>query len=1472
MQPPTASYQYPHLADNSIRVLQLLPNPDRDAPIQCRLTHCPLPDVLGQNGSCLFEALSYVWGSNTKDRSVFVLPNDARSVATLNVTASLHEALVRLRDPWFERLLWADAICINQEDWDERECQVRIMERVYASASRVLVWLGNDEERQGLPDGRVNALESLRLAALGLQPSSEDSFALSTLLERPWFTRMWVSWMYLGILLDIRLSNAKVLQEVAAARHVLMMYGPVTIDGQAFCLGLETLLPLIRDEKLQWIARSTAQLIQGAALRPRLALQHPRRGFHVKSVQLVARLGSRPLGELMDMFHDRKATMAHDRIYALLGICTDTVADVLLPDYTVSWSELFRRLILYLLGTKTAAVKTWDDADMVGFAVVKVASRLIGEVVSVGGPAAPPEGTRLVTVGPFRVKDGNGNTGEQWAFRSSSDFIRKGDFVCAVEGRPTTMIVRYHNADYFSIVCINGPSADTTTSSESSTRRYSSLLCIWDWKDRTSDSTEDLSSLLRTRVASDPAGVLGREVYRPEDEIWRTGIMVLPSQHLTVAVNRCLQIAGDGKETRLWLSKMEHKLLQVLDWATDALGMGDRFTYDATLALSDVYEASGDIGKAENFALRAYASVYGRGAQAGEGSEDDNVYSDEYLNGLLNSPWSNVNRIFDQRLRRRGQDVVITPSPSMVSSEWFTPCRCTPSLDSTSPAVGDTENGEGYPTSPFNTGPGCTEAEIFPAVVLGMRETKLNEDAAFCFARSPKWVLLALERNKIPITFGVLGALMHHRDEEDSRLRQIASAAAVAFVLVEGNTNTAGDMAAEAFRHARSQKFADVVDYASVGENLMISAATHPHGAWILGVLTEHLTIRKMPAVTEKVMLAAVANSDDKNNVITALREICSSTNAMLPVTEEVVVAALQNPNASWLIDSLTEPHGTGIIPVTEKTAIAGLETGDARLLQRLIPPFGADTRLRVTESIALKLASIKNGNILMRYFPWKGYADKRISENVVTAALANGWVPFLPARMIELHDSDVEYRGRGASPRLEQLLQRIELTDEYLIAVSSRLSEPWASDLDTRRRTIGELKILLRIKGMQVLPPTEAAVTIAVQLALCKVGVGSDMLGFMLQAYGNALPVTEAVVIAAASMGECGKAWDHHDEDCVRKTVVKLLLDKENQPSPVSDRVLEAAVRSQCFAVVQLLLEKGESKLRLTNAALALAAHDINGQSLRVWRLLMDSKEATLEVTEGILLSVAYSCLQVQNVDDTYGAELLGSAKTLLQELVERYQRQRGSPTLPEKFIAAAARRKSTFRILRGIKGSKSIRLTKDLVLDADPNVLAILLDRHMEIPETAVVDALLDFCKRAASRERGLETHQSMYTLLGRYGERWLQESPAIRASIVRLAWYASDKLLHKMLRLMPSLPKYVQDADLPERRKMRLLRWVMESWGLGPGYDDEFEDWSDGESDGSSGSESARDGRSQNSSKTKLRLLRWFPSRFEYSNQDH
>src|SRR5436305_6741327 len=80
-----------------------------------------------------FEALSYCWGSpaNKKTMNVSIgnfglsgTGNDLQT-QTLSITASLDEALRHLRrNDGTSRLLWVDAVCINQEDIPERGSQV----------------------------------------------------------------------------------------------------------------------------------------------------------------------------------------------------------------------------------------------------------------------------------------------------------------------------------------------------------------------------------------------------------------------------------------------------------------------------------------------------------------------------------------------------------------------------------------------------------------------------------------------------------------------------------------------------------------------------------------------------------------------------------------------------------------------------------------------------------------------------------------------------------------------------------------------------------------------------------------------------------------------------------------------------------------------------------------------------------------------------------------------------------------------------------------------------------------------------------------------------------------------------------------------------------------------------------------------------------------------------------------------------
>ncbi|KAF7956179.1 hypothetical protein EAE96_005099 [Botrytis aclada] len=87
-----------------------------------------------------YVALSYVWGSPADKKSILV------NGIEMQVTQNLHTALIELRKSnWIRRRvnLWIDASCINQDDLDEREQQVKLMRDIYAMAWQVVVSLGS---------------------------------------------------------------------------------------------------------------------------------------------------------------------------------------------------------------------------------------------------------------------------------------------------------------------------------------------------------------------------------------------------------------------------------------------------------------------------------------------------------------------------------------------------------------------------------------------------------------------------------------------------------------------------------------------------------------------------------------------------------------------------------------------------------------------------------------------------------------------------------------------------------------------------------------------------------------------------------------------------------------------------------------------------------------------------------------------------------------------------------------------------------------------------------------------------------------------------------------------------------------------------------------------------------------------------------------------------------------------------------
>jgi hypothetical protein len=167
---------------DNIRLLRLLHSEDENAVIQCQLFNYSLQESSQRTHP--YDALSYVWGKSSETRPIRIDKQE------LPVTPNLHEALSRLRYRYIDRILWVDAICIDQKNIQEKEQQIQFMAKIYGQANRVVVWLGETA------DNSNQALEEIRVAGSKISTNSLDKEtmqqAILALLQRPWFRRIWV--------------------------------------------------------------------------------------------------------------------------------------------------------------------------------------------------------------------------------------------------------------------------------------------------------------------------------------------------------------------------------------------------------------------------------------------------------------------------------------------------------------------------------------------------------------------------------------------------------------------------------------------------------------------------------------------------------------------------------------------------------------------------------------------------------------------------------------------------------------------------------------------------------------------------------------------------------------------------------------------------------------------------------------------------------------------------------------------------------------------------------------------------------------------------------------------------------------------------------------------------------------------------------------------------------------------------------
>jgi hypothetical protein len=216
--PSPGLYQPLNRQRRETRLIHLLPAKESKATIEVELETFSLGD------SPVYEAISYTWG-DANDRQEILLrawQTDWASQLALSklcvtgintfqpnsITTGLHGALRRLRLPDRARILWADALCINQSDIAERGHQVTMMDQVFSHAGKVIVWLGDDHDEiethwrvkcmRLYASWKQNIPELIELLTRELGPTHSRSpralltAALAGIYSRQWFQRVWV--------------------------------------------------------------------------------------------------------------------------------------------------------------------------------------------------------------------------------------------------------------------------------------------------------------------------------------------------------------------------------------------------------------------------------------------------------------------------------------------------------------------------------------------------------------------------------------------------------------------------------------------------------------------------------------------------------------------------------------------------------------------------------------------------------------------------------------------------------------------------------------------------------------------------------------------------------------------------------------------------------------------------------------------------------------------------------------------------------------------------------------------------------------------------------------------------------------------------------------------------------------------------------------------------------------------------------
>lgn len=337
-------YEYDKLTEpGALRLIVIQPDHDIDAPVQCSLISTTLrachEDLVEK-----YTALSYVWGVASQRKEIFV------DGVPLDITASLDLALRHIRQPDKIIRIWADGICINQQDVFEKNTQVAQMGLVYEIANHTIIFLGPATKQS---QAFIQAINSLPFQSSSSDWETKVSATLghkgfTDLLSYPWFTRVWT------------------LQELVLSADPWIQCGSLRYRWDVLAKYIPRRLTSAMEDGMQPL-RDMNNFRTGS-LTNRYANKN--QAFWAAEEEAAE--------ALLLILHSRRgmgATDPRDFIYAHLGMISKKIQEIVIIDYTRSCSATY-------IGIARQALSWMPNLDILQLVGTQSETRLPGGLPS----------------------------------------------------------------------------------------------------------------------------------------------------------------------------------------------------------------------------------------------------------------------------------------------------------------------------------------------------------------------------------------------------------------------------------------------------------------------------------------------------------------------------------------------------------------------------------------------------------------------------------------------------------------------------------------------------------------------------------------------------------------------------------------------------------------------------------------------------------------------------------------------------------------------------------------------------------------------------------------------------------------------------------------------------------------------------------------------------------------------------------